>query len=359
MIRLEHQDEEKKMKNLTYSLLFGLAVTGCTEDKGIDSGEEGFEIEGDSDSDADSEGDADADADSNGGGASGPFVPAAIGIEFSGIWDEEAGTLNDYVNPGELSESGEPTAYSAAAVVTLATVEYFGAESDAEREGEFCQWLAYFGGAVVAGSLTDPVAYDMNAMEFDWETGAGGTGTLIEEWAAWEGGLVIAPSSMDDRCLDWEDGSPDLFHGMHYGLGLGPLSSYMTTTYEDTDWWDATTDPYSYLTMYTAMNHPNSESTLGYDFVGYDFSIGLYVEADPDSCAEVLDADGEVAEVICGEFQIEDGDEAGSYQYKLGDHREDVGSRYAYIRGDAWWYEDFPNLDLNQMKEGFEFDAPE
>ena len=110
---------------------------------------------------------------------------------------------------------------------------------------------------------------------------------------------------------------------MHYGMGLGPLSSYMTAELEDAEWWDASTDPYGYITMYTAMNHPNEEAALGYDFVGYDFSMALYVEADPDSCAEVLDDAGEVAEVICGEFQIEEGDEAGSYQYKLGDIRED------------------------------------
>ena len=31
---------------------------------------------------------------------------------------------------------------------------------------------------------------------------------------------------------------------------------------------------------------------------------------------------------------------------------EDDGSRYAYTMGWSYWYEDFPNLDLDIMTEG-------
>ena len=156
-------------------------------------------------------------------------------------------------------------------------------------------------------------------------------------------------------CYDWADGSPDIFQGMHYGLGLGELTTSFTERFEEGDeTWDPTVDPYTLVTMFTAMNHPSEESPSGYDFIGYDFTYGLYVEADPETCVEITDEAGEVAEVICGAFQVEEGDEAGSYMYKFGDYRENEGSRYAFIRGDAWWYEDFPNLDLSIMGEGFE-----
>ena len=153
---------------------------------------------------------------------------------------------------------------------------------------------------------------------------------------------------MDDRCLDWEDGDPaELFHGMHFGLGFGPLSSYMTAQYEDSDGWDVETDPYSYFTMYTAMNHPSEEEALGWDFVGYDFTSGLFVEVDRYSCT--YDPGFEV----CGEVQIDPSTDGSGYVYRTGDFREDVGERFAFVTGSAWWYEDFPNLDLDLMKEGF------
>ena len=33
--------------------------------------------------------------------------------------------------------------------------------------------------------------------------------------------------------------------------------------------------------------------------------------------------------------------------------------QFIFVVGNAWWYEDFPNLDLGLMKEGFEFDGAE
>ena len=123
----------------------------------------------------------------------------------------------------------------------------------------------------------------------------------------------------------------------------------------DSEGWDATTDPYAYLTAYTAMNHPNETMAEGYDFIGYDFSYALFVEADPESCAEATLDDGGTLEV-CGEYLIEE-DGSGGLRYKLGDHREDEGSRYAtsclslVVR--------HSNLDLDLMKEGFLFDGVE
>jgi hypothetical protein len=47
--------------------------------------------------------------------------------------------------------------------------------------------------------------------------------------------------------------------------------------------------------------------------------------------------------------------------YLLGGNQNvDVGTRTAFISGSAWWYEDFPNLDLSMMSEGFSWtDASE
>ena len=122
--------------------------------------------------------------------------------------------------------------------------------------------------------------------------------------------------------------------------------------------WDPATSPNAYFTMYTAMNHPNSEATSGYDFVGYDFSTGLYVEVDKDTCVDVDFEDGS-SETVCGKVELDPSEDGTGYVYRTADFREDQGSRFAFIVGNAWWYEDFPNLDLNLMKEGFEWEGSE
>ena len=66
----------------------------------------------------------------------------------------------------------------------------------------------------------------------------------------------------------------------------------------------------------------------------------------------MLDEEGEVAEVVCGQPLTEELDD-GTY-YKQGNFNTNVGTRYAFVRGNAWWYEDFPNLDLSNMGAGFD-----
>ncbi len=292
--------------------------------------------------------------DDDGGGddgdAAAPFEPIAIGFEFHGIWEESTGRLLDYVWPGILTASGDPEIYRSHVIVRVATAAYFAALTEEEKAGEYCEWVALFGGSYEDGDLTEPVAYDMESEEFDWTAGVGGTGVEVAEWTAWEGGLMTVSDSWGSRCSDWEDGEPlDLFNGMHFGLGLAPLSSYMSTELLGTDWWDETTDPYSYFTMYTAMNHPNEDVSEGWDFIGYDFSGGLYVEVDKDVCVDSSVGGG----TVCGEVQFDPADEDFVYNYRKADFREDEGERFAFIMGNAWWYEDFPNLDLDLMKEGF------
>ena len=345
------------MKRSVLSLAVLAMTIGCDIDKGVDTGsDDGFSLsdaDADADSDADADADGDADADADADADLGPFTPVAIGLEWRGIWDEaNDALLESYVS---TDENGEKAAYYSIVTMTLATMDYFGATSDAEREGEYCTMYGYF----VSETGGEPVPADLNVQEFDWEAGVGGSGTLVEEWAGWEGGIVINPDSVDARCYDWIDSSGasvdalEMFNGMHYGIALGDLSSYMTTELTGADWWEEDTDAYAYHTMYTAMNHP-SDSDAGYNFIAYDFSSAYFVEADPESCVELLDEEGEVAQVVCGEPLTETRDD-GEY-YKAGNFNVDVGSRYGFIIGNAWWYEDFPNLDLSNMAAGFDWE---
>ena len=157
---------------------------------------------------------------------------------------------------------------------------------------------------------------------------------------------MIPPEYVDADCEGWYD----TFHGMHYGLGFGDLSSYLLADIELATWWDPEIDPYGNFTSYTAMNHPDEDAEDGYNFIGYDFTRSLFVEVDRSSCVDLLGEDGTVSETVCGEVMFEASEDGGAtYPFKISDLREDVGSRYAYIHSAAVWYEDFPNLDLDMM----------
>jgi hypothetical protein len=130
----------------------------------------------------------------------------------------------------------------------------------------------------------------------------------------------------------------------------------MTAQFADYDWWDPDTDAFSYFSMYTAMNHPNDESASGYDFVGYDWNSAFYVDADSSVCQDLVDEETEeVYGEACGLVSVIEGEDGPVYG--AGNFNVDVGNRYAYVQGGAWWYEDFPNLDLSIMGEGYD-DGP-
>ena len=85
--------------------------------------------------------------------------------------------------------------------------------------------------------------------------------------------------------------------------------------------------------------------------------IGLLIGSHKDVCEEVVDESGEVLTTVCGLVETEENDEGTGYQYVLDNINEDAGTRYNYMQGNAYWYEDFPNLDLDILGEGV--DLPE
>jgi hypothetical protein len=282
------------------------------------------------------------------------LLPAAIGFEYIGNWDEEQDVLVDYIQPGELMESGEDTAILSLVKMSLASADYFSMSSDdPDKEEELCTMYALF----FHQSAT------IVAEEFNWDSGSGGTGTMVAPWAGYEGYLSILEDTQSDRCLELDpDGDVtdayETFNEMHFGIAFAGLSSYITAAYdefaaEDADFaaeWETT--QYSYFTQYIAVNHPNSNEDSGYDFIGYDWTMGLYIESDKEQCEEIVDANGEVLDTVCGKFGIEAGSEPGSYSYVLDDIYDTTEPRFGYMSGNAWWYEDFPNLDLTMMQEG-------
>ena len=125
----------------------------------------------------------------------------------------------------------------------------------------------------------------------------------------------------------------------------------MTAEFEGSDWWaDDAEAQQSYFTQYISINHPNEDG--GYKFIGYDWTSSIFVAADSEECAELesTDPDGNpVSEEYCGLVETEEVD--GGTNYVFGDVYDVVNPQYGYVQGSAWWYEDFPNLDLDIMKD--------
>ena len=75
----------------------------------------------------------------------------------------------------------------------------------------------------------------------------------------------------------------------------------------------------------------------------------FFGEVDMSVCAYLVDSTGSLS-LVCGAPVFD-------YYGALvgGDHTVGVGSRVGIIEGGAWWYEDFPRLDLDLMGEGFDW----
>lgn len=330
------------MRDLKALLLLGLPLATACGDKGIEEEEEETTPQ-----------DTDIEDDSDTTDTVEPLVPVAIGFELSAIWNEAgndgAGELAAYLYP-DLSNTngGIPLALSSGVTITLASVDFFSlgsSASDEDREMESCSVFADF-----AYSPTNLLAQD-----FDWTGGSGSAGTTVDLWGSFVGTLVMRMDSASDRCGQLEEGhSLDTFDGMRFGIGFGQLSAYMTGEFESTDWWaDDAEAQAAYFTQYIAVNHP-AASDLGYDFIAYDWTSSIMVDIDNDKCVdielgEVVDADPESTTQVCGEIVTVEED--GGTVFDLADQTENVGTRSVYVQGNSWWYEDYPNLDLDLMKE--------
>ena len=278
-----------------------------------------------------------------------PLVPAAIGFEYSGLWDAGAndgdGGLSAYLFPDlNNTNEGAPLILSDGVTVTITSAAYFSSDlTDEEKELEQCTVFAWFD-STPANLLVD---------DYDWENYAAGLETYTAEtWQSFEGILVFNLDSASDRCAELDEGySLDTFDGMHFGLSFGGLSDHMTAELESSDWWaDDAEAQNSYFTQYISINHPNEDG--GYKFIGYDWTSSIFVAADSEECAELegTDADGNpVSEEYCGLVETEEVD--GGASYVFGDVYDVVNPQYGYVQGSAWWYEDFPNLDLDIMKD--------
>jgi hypothetical protein len=301
----------------------------CGKDEGIDSN---GESDADTDADADTDTDTDTDADTD----IGPLDVAAIGIDYRFGWDQTKGMSTGFCYQDSTKDTDtDPDCYENYAIITLATIDYFGLNPDSltydeDVDAETCEFAATLN--VTPGTFPAE-GYDNKAGE--------GTGVSKTMWASWTGTLDMDLAFFADyakkyepECLNLDtawfpSGDPiDYLDGMRIGLGVGQLTEGQIR--DDKTWWEDEA-PYRF-SVYTAINHPDGAG--GVTFTGYDWSYGYLYNWDEKGVFTDEDDDGFLDPI---------------------DVTIPVGLS-GVVFSNSTWYEDFerggsPVLDLSLMKE--------
>jgi len=285
--------------NRTALIFLAAAAVGCGTKDDTATWDD---TEADADTDADSDTDTDADTDVS------YFEPVAVGFEYVGGVDFENEELLNY----DYDDGNGERPYFVR--LTFAETDFFGASSEDQLQYQ-CEAYAAF-------------VYDTADLECQtYETKAAG-----DTFVTFTGTLEFAADNMSgENCTafdpaEWTDGMPvDRFSGMQFGLGFGPVTDYLLGPYQD-DAESLEIISKSSWASYVGMKHPASGAGGEPTFIGYDWTVALAFDWDIETGIVTSEEDGSL-EFIEVENQTN-----------------------AYVQSTAYWYEDFPNLDLDDLK---------
>ena len=250
------------------------------------------------------------------------------------------------------SDDSSGSVYRVRAELSVADAEYFSMTADdPDRRFHVCTFYASY--AYIEH------AFPPSGSRFDYASGTGSIGSAgpldywtegradIYSWSAMldDNGEVVTDSSgeaLDAETCGWliDNGYYELFDGMHIGAGYGPITDYIRESYWE-DFVDTAEYEPSVVGSFVAMNHPNSEEPEGFDFIPYDWTTTIHFQGESIE-ADVTDSTGETTTEQLIQVAVD-----SDSRLIFGDPDE-PGLRRMY----AYWFEDFPNLDLNILREG-------
>ena len=255
--------------------------------------------------------------------------PVAVGFEFDGVFD--GSTLRGYsVDDG----SGQLVELVPLVLVTFANADFFSATTDEDQLANSCEAYATF----------DFIAGESQLVGATMES----SDTAVV-WNHFDTSLSILPSNwefegdseLDNGCafaLDseiWGNNGIDLldaFTGVHFGIGFGPQTDYLASAWQDDsgDWVNEEVEELSVgmMSSYIAINDAAGANNSSEPFEGYDWSTSIAFEWNASTGAPVAGADG-LLQVI----DVTDADE----------------TPVSYIRSFAYWYQDLPLIDLDDL----------
>jgi len=280
-----------------FNIILGLVLVTMT---GINCGGAEPEVVGDDDDDKDPFDDVVTETAHTGDVFNGLIDPVAVGFEFDGVLLND-GTLQGYVIGGEYQDG--------LVVMTLADEAFFSASDTATQDLHSC----------VALGTWEPAPRNSDLPNIN----------NVDLWHSFEDAYFI---DIGHNCINvqekWGFEAETLlnyFNGMRLGIGFGPWTDYLKD-----QWSEESIDLHEddFFAAYIALNDPNGT------FDGDDWTSGLLFEWDEDS-GELV-ADDEDLLIALPVVQIPPGGVLPQ----------------GYVRNFAYWYQDFPLMDFDGLKDG-------
>ncbi|MFT6232960.1 MAG: hypothetical protein ACJAZO_003478 [Myxococcota bacterium] len=240
--------------------------------------------------------------------------PVAVGFEFDGVWDGAA-----LIGPIVEGQDG-PVELIPLVLVTFTNADYFTAGGNEVGNLNSCEAYATFD-VVAAESVLDA---DGEAVWTDFDT------TLSILPTSWDADDLSCATALDQDI--WGSGGADLldaFTLFRYGIGFGPQTQYLADAWQDEEGEWASPDI--------------EELSVGFmaEFVGINDSTGAFIMEDW-TTALAFEWDSETGElVVDDEDLLQVIDVTGAQELPV-----------SYIRSYAYWYQDFPLLDLSNLSDG-------
>jgi hypothetical protein len=292
-----------------------LALFGAVACSGTDTGDDDDNTQPGDDDDDDTLDTVDT---STTGGGTEFWEPVAVGFEFDGVVLAD-GTLTGYTG---VDSAGNPAEFAPIMVVTFASSDFFSATTAEEQEAQSCVGLALF---QPEPSVTSIPNDDDVALHWSYDTALA---------------LETDPDLTDcDEKLDpavWGEDASDLlnaFSGAHFGYGWGPMTDYLldswgTQTLDDDEIRNAM------MASYVAINDKDG------NWIASDWTTGILFEWD--------EATGELVTVE----SPDDPTVSLLVPIDVSNVPAGVPIPQGYVRSFAYWYQDFPLLDLDNLKDG-------
>ncbi len=245
------------------------------------------------------------------------FEPVAVGFELiSGVGGD--GTLTTFTTGTTESPP--------LMVITFADVEFFSAQNTDDQIGHHCEAIGVF---APTAERTEPLP---------------GPSGPITAWHSYEVAFAIDQGTFDSTdetgcgaTLDpatWgRGGTNDLFaafNGIRLGVAFGPLTANLRTTLEDA----GASDEYlsGSFTEYIAINDKDGV------WVAEDWTTASLFEWDETTNTPTTDSSGALTTKA---FYDKDTDTYSAPPLPSG-----------YLQSSAFWYQDFPLMDLSNLKDG-------
>ncbi|MEN0064144.1 MAG: hypothetical protein AAGA48_18485 [Myxococcota bacterium] len=249
----------------------------------------------------------------------GLFEPVAVGFEYQG----GLGPLGQWLE-FRLNENSDPT--PPLLTLTFASEVFFSAADELTQDLNSCSLVATLTPLPTQLQIKNRSRGD-GSQAILWQTYDFAFPSDPYQWGSSCGDPIIDGDGYLDPKVWGVDGQDliDKFLGAHVAIGFGPFTDYLIDSVSDYDELEED-ERESFFTMYIAINDKSGA------FIAEDWTRARTFFWDPDSGVPEVDSENFLTPIPA--------DTEGGWLNS------------AYIQSRAYWYQDFPLLNLDNLKDG-------